>query len=143
MSENIGAPAAMDEAGHSSAEYDVSAVAATARREGEAAGARAALDRFATIVATDGIKGNAARIGAAIDLAVKSPNMCAEDVVAFVVANIAIEPARTTSPASLAARMIADADPLAVSEQPNATRATAGWAKAISQANARFGKDAA
>lgn len=143
MSENIGAPAAMDEAGHSGAEYDASAVAATARREGEAAGARAALDRFATIVAADGIKGNAARIGAAIDLAVKSPNMCAEDVVAFVIANIATESAWATSPASLAARMIAGADPLAVSEQPNATCATAGWNKAISQANARFGKDAA
>ena len=78
MSEITGAPAAMDDAGITQAEHD-SAIAA-ARSEGEASGIKAATDRFAAIVSADGINGNAGRMAAAVDLAMKSPGRATEDV---------------------------------------------------------------
>lgn len=138
MSEITGAPAAMDDAGITQAEHD-SAIAA-ARSEGEASGINAATDRFAAIVSADGIRGNAGRMAAAVDLAMKSPGMTTEDVVAFVTANVA-GTASAASPASLAGRLSASADPLAASGQTSAAMADAGWARARDRANARFGKD--
>ncbi len=128
MSENIGAPAAMDDAGITQAEYD-KAVAA-AHSAGEAAGAKAATDRFAAIVSADGIKGSATRMSAAIDLAVRSPGMSTEDVAAFISANVA-ETTKAASPASLASRLSAGSDPLAASDQPDGVVAASGWASAF------------
>ncbi|WP_262027581.1 S49 family peptidase [Microvirga sp. Mcv34] len=53
----------------------------TAKSEGVAAGTKAANDRFASILADDRVKGKE-RI--ALDLAVKSPSMSADDVASFV-----------------------------------------------------------
>ncbi|HEV7436977.1 MAG TPA: S49 family peptidase [Pseudorhizobium sp.] len=64
----------------------------TARREGEAAGAQAATGRLATVLGAEGIKGDGRRMGAALDLAVKSASMSADDVVAFVTGNVAATP---------------------------------------------------
>lgn len=121
------------------------AAVATARQEGEAAGSKAVNDKFSAIVSAEGIKGNASRMGAAIDLAIKSPGMSAEDVTAFVTANVAAEAPKAAAPAassaSLANRIAAD--PLAVVGQADPAKAEAGWGKAVAQANTRFGKDAA
>lgn len=128
MSEITGAPAAMDDAGITQAEHD-SAIAA-ARSEGEASGIKAATDRFAAIVSADGINGNAGRMAAAVDLAMKSPGMATEDVVAFVTANVA-GTASAASPASLASRLSAGSDPLAASDQPDGVVAAKGWDSAF------------
>lgn len=72
---------------------------ASARREGEAAGAAAERTRFVAIIGAEGVSGVAARISAAVDLAAKSPAMSADDVVAFVTANVVGEPA-ASEPAS-------------------------------------------
>lgn len=138
MSEINGAPVANEDAGISQAEHDRAVSAA--RSEGEATGIKAATDRFAAIVSADGIKGNAGRMAAAVDLAMKSPGMATEDVVAFVTENVA-GTANAASPASLAGRLSASADPLAAPDQTSAAMADAGWAKARDRANARFGKD--
>lgn len=62
---------------------------AAAKEAGHAEGAKAATDRLATVLGADGIKGDGKRMSAALDLAVKSPAMSAEDVVSFVAGNVA------------------------------------------------------
>lgn len=91
MSEKSGAPAAEDDAGIPKADHDaaVKAGRAEGRAEGEAAGAKAATDRLVAALSAEGVKGDAARMTAALDLAQKSPGMSGEDVAAFVVANVA------------------------------------------------------
>lgn len=86
MSENSGAPAAQDDAGISKAEHD--AAVKTARAEGEAAGAKAATERLAAALGAEGVKGDAVRMSAALDLARKSPGMSGEDVAAHVTAYV-------------------------------------------------------
>ena len=66
-------------------EAAVQAASETARAEG----AQAATDRLVAAAGAEGVKGDAARMAAAVDLAVKSPGMSGEDVAAFVVANVA------------------------------------------------------
>lgn len=127
---------------------DHSVAVAAARQEGEAAGARATNERFSAIIAAEGIAGNAGRMAAAIDLAIKSPGMSALDVTAFVATNVAPTAPNAAAPATpvaaLANRLAANtADPLAGADQPDAARVRAGWGKAVAQANTRFGKDAA
>jgi hypothetical protein len=74
------------------AKADHDKAVATARAEGKAEGiaegAKAATDRFAAVLGAEGIKGDAARMSAAIDLAVKAPAMAAADVVSFVTGNV-------------------------------------------------------
>lgn len=86
MSETSGAPAA-EVAGITQAEHDVAVKAAadTARAEGS----KAATDRLVAALGAEGVKGDASRMAAALDLAVKSPGMSGEDVAAFVTANVA------------------------------------------------------
>lgn len=86
MSETSGAPAA-EVAGITQAEHDavVKAAADTARAEG----GKAATDRLVAALGAEGVKGDAGRMAAALDLAVKSPGMSGEDVAAFVTANVA------------------------------------------------------
>ncbi|WP_223478741.1 hypothetical protein [Oricola indica] len=76
-------PAASETAGVPQADHD--AAVATARQEG----ATEATTRLTTILGAEGIKGDAGRMTAALDLAVKSPAMSAEDVTSFVTANVA------------------------------------------------------
>lgn len=85
MGENSGAPAA-EEAGISRAEHEAAVQAAT--EAGRQEGAKAASDRLVAALGADGVKGNAARMSAALDLAAKSPTMSGEDVAAFVSGNI-------------------------------------------------------
>ncbi len=86
MSETSGAPAA-EVAGITQAEHDVAvnAAADTARAEGS----KAATDRLVAALGAEGVKGDASRMAAALDLAVKSPGMSGEDVAAFVTSNVA------------------------------------------------------
>ena len=86
MSETSGAPAA-EVAGIPKAEHEaaVKAAADTARAEG----AKAATDRLVAALGAEGVKGDAGRMAAALDLAVKSPGMSGDDVSAFVTANVA------------------------------------------------------
>ncbi|PBC09187.1 S49 family peptidase [Mesorhizobium sp. WSM3859] len=98
MSEKTGAPAAEDDAGIPKADHDAAVKAALA--EGEAAGAKTATDRLVAALSAEGVKGDAARMTAALDLAQKSPGMSGEDVVAFVVANVAGSNAKSGADAS-------------------------------------------
>lgn len=86
MSETTGKPAATT-AGISQADHD-SAVA-TARSEGHEAGVTEASARLGGVLGADGIKGDGGRMAAALDLALKSPNMAAADVSGYVTANVA------------------------------------------------------
>lgn len=78
---------------------------ASARQEGEQAGTQATCDRFKSIVSAENIAGNPSRMAAAIDLAIKSPSMTAENVIAFISANISDQP--KVSAASLVNRVAA------------------------------------
>lgn len=91
-----------NENGVPKADHDAAVNAAKA--EGETVGASAERARFAAILGHEKVKGNAARMSAAIDLAVKAPGMSADDVAAFVTANVP----ETTGAASAAARFAAN-----------------------------------
>lgn len=80
------------------------AVAAAASNSGDAF--QAAMNRVNTILSAEGVKGDAARMTAAIDLANAAPGMTAEAIVAFVTANVsagASAPASSAPAASVAA----------------------------------------
>lgn len=82
------APAGGDKkSGMTQAEHEaaVQTAADTARAEG----GKAATDRLVAALGAEGVKGDAGRMAAALDLAVKSPGMSGEDVAAFVTANVA------------------------------------------------------
>jgi hypothetical protein len=74
-------------AGISQAEHDAAVKAA--RTDGEAAGAKTATDRLVAALGAEGVKGDAGRMSAALELAQKSPGMSGEDVAAFVAGNVA------------------------------------------------------
>lgn len=96
MDNDQGAPAA--NAGFTQADLD--RARAEGKAEGQKEGATAALTRIGAIAGAEGVKGNGARLSAALDLAMKAPTMSAEDVVAFVSANVA-DAAPAKSPAAL------------------------------------------
>lgn len=95
MSENNGAPAAHEDAGLPKATHDAAVKQARADGkaegivEGTKAGAEAERTRLAAIIGAEGVKGNAARLAAALELATESPEMAAEKVAAFAVKNVA------------------------------------------------------
>lgn len=95
MSDNKGTPAAGEDVGISKADHDKAvADARTAGKaegveEGKKAGFDEANTRIKSIVDAEGVKGNASRLTAALSLAAKSPDMSAEDIVAFAAENIA------------------------------------------------------
>jgi hypothetical protein len=72
----------------------------SARAEGKAEGEKSASSRLNAALGADGVKGDAGRMGAALDLAGKSPNMSGEDVAAFVVANVAASTVKPPAGAS-------------------------------------------
>ncbi|PJO47195.1 hypothetical protein [Brucella pituitosa] len=65
---------------------------ASARTAGLNEGARAERHRFAAILSANSLKSSPSRLKAAIDLAIKSPGMSAENVVSFVTAHQVREP---------------------------------------------------
>lgn len=102
------APAGGDnKSGITQAEHD--AAVKSARSDGEAAGAAAATDRLAGALGADGVKGDAGRMAAALDLAIKSPGMSGEDVAAFVVANVSASTAVAKEPSGYEASRLAAA----------------------------------
>ena len=138
MSDKTGAPAA--DAGISQADHQAAVTAAEQR------GAATATARLAGILGAEGVKGDAARMSAALDLAVKAPAMAAADVTAFVKDNVAAKPAGKTAEAVLAGL---DAAAAGVNSTPSATGAAPaapaastpeGW-KAEYAANAKLQAD--
>lgn len=81
----------------SKADHDAAVAKATTDATAKATGEANA--RLSAILSGDGIKGNAARIAAAADLAARSPSMSAADVIGFVVANVGAD---TAAPAAVA-----------------------------------------
>lgn len=123
MSEDTNTPSATPEA-VSAAELE------KAKASGATDGAKASTDRLAAVLGADGIKGDGKRMSAALDLAVKSPAMSAEDVVAFVAANVA---------PTAAAKAEDAADPAAYE---NERLATAGQAQPGGKPQAKSGLSA-
>ncbi len=78
----------------------LAAVAAAA--SGGADGFKTAMDRMNAVLGAEGIKGDANRMSAALELANASPDMAAEAVVAFVTANVPAASASTPAPAPAA-----------------------------------------
>jgi signal peptide peptidase SppA len=126
-----GAPAAT--AGITQQQLD--AAVTTARAEGQSAGEKTGAEnerkRLATILGHEKVKGNAASIAAAIDLAGKSPGMSAEDVVSFV-ADHAV--GAKAQPPKIAERLGGQGSELAMGTPiQSASTAQGSWAKAISR----------
>ena len=94
-------------AGISQAEHDGLVSAATTA--GKAEGEKAATERFNAALGADGVKGDAVRMSAALDLAVKSPAMAGADVAAFVVANVAGATATSSRAEAYASNRMASA----------------------------------
>jgi len=107
------------------------------KAEGLAEGAKAANDRMSAIVGDEKIKG---RADTAMSLALKSPDMKAEDVVAFV-AGLPIAAPTATAP-TIAERMQGQGGALAMGP-PMTNSPQAGiddlWAAAAAKTNAAFG----
>lgn len=130
MSETSGAPAA-EHAGISKTEHDAAmkAAADTARADG----AKAATERLVAALGADGVKGDAARMTAALDLAVKSPGMSGEDVAAFVAANV---PASAGAAAGYEASRLAAAGQAQPAARPaGKANGSAAWAEFRSKRN--------
>ncbi len=102
------------------------AAVAAAAQGGGADGYKAATDRISAVLSADGIKGDAARMTAALDLAVASPDMAADAVVAFVTANVAAARPAAASDADAYAQRRIEAAPLA---RPSAAADTAAQPK--------------
>ena len=124
-------------AGISQADHD-SAVA-SARTAGQAAGVASATERLSAALGAEGVNGDAGRMSAALDLAIKSPGMSGADVAAFVVANVtAAKPAADVDAAGYDAGRVAatgQAQPLPGKPEGAAT----GWAKTAETINKRRG----
>ena len=125
-------PAGGANAGIPQADHDAAVKAA--REEGRTEGAQAATDRVSAALGAEGVKGNAARMSAALDLLQKSPGMDGAAVAAFVVANVAI----TGNDAQSYERQRADAAGLAQPSKgkPQGGEAAASlWDKAVARVN--------
>lgn len=113
--------------GISQAEHD--AAVSAARADGKAEGSKEATDRLSAALGAEGVKGDAGRMGAALDLAVKSPGMSGADIAAFVTDNVAASKPGTSAAADYAASRSAAAglaQPQAKTEGRKATIDTAG-----------------
>jgi len=122
MSETNGKPAATS-AGIAQADHD--AAVESARADGVAAGTKAATSRLGEVLGAEGIKGDGGRMAAALDLAVKSPDMAAADVSAYVVTNVAANSGVSSQdPASYEAERLDAAGLAAPQHRPGAKKAT-------------------
>ena len=92
--------------------------------------------RSAAIVSADGVKGNAAVMGAALDLAVKSPDMSAEDIDSFATAHVHSAPTHDAG-MSLSSRITPDTLAGAVGGVSSREQRSTAWGKAMQHAGAR------
>jgi hypothetical protein len=117
-------------AGNMVSQADHDAAVTAARSEGKADGEKAATDRLSAALGADGVKGDAGRMAAALDLAVKSPAMAGADVAAFIVANVSSAgPSKTASADKYGADRVAAAglaQPTASGSSKKATIDTGG-----------------
>jgi hypothetical protein len=121
-------PAGGANAGVPQAEHDATVAAAETR--GKEAGIKAATDRLTGILGAEGIKGNASRMEAALELATISPDMSAEAVTKFVAGKV-------PAAASYEEQRLADAG-LSQPGKPK-QKADHGWGEAVAQTNKRRG----
>jgi len=111
------------------------------KTEGVAEGRKAAHDRMSAIVSSEKVKG---KVETAVDLALKSPDMSAEDVVAFVEK---LPAAAAASVPSIETRMAGQGAGLALGQPINP--GTAGkasgdiWGDAVAKVNKQYGLPAA
>lgn len=134
MAKEQDTPRAATETGAITTEVHERAVSA-ARDEGRTEGARTATERFVAAMGAENVRGNAVRMAAALDLAVKSPAMTGEDVAAFVVANVAADKPATT--ASYDEERHAAATGLAQPAARTSPQAKTGWGKTADRINRR------
>lgn len=80
-----------------------------AKIRGRAEGEKAVTQRMTAALEAAGVKGDAGRMSAALDLAVSSPAMAGADVAAFVVANVAASTGTSGRAASYASTRVAGA----------------------------------
>ncbi|ARO22938.1 hypothetical protein TAL182_CH01125 [Rhizobium sp. TAL182] len=122
------------------------AIAAAATSTGGADGFKTAMDRISAVLGAEGIKGDGKRMAAALDLAVQSPDMAADAVVAFVTANVSAastasvptggqQQAASYEQQRVAAAALAQPQAGAV---PPAEQAKAGWGKISNKINSRI-----
>lgn len=111
--------------------------------EAQTSGTKAATDRFSAILSAEGVSGDAGRMKAAVDLATKSPGMSADEVVAFVTANVPEAKAQSEGDGMPSveerqrgsAEFGADAD----GKSGSGPDAAASWSKVVSKTNKRNG----
>lgn len=80
------------------AQAAAAAVASLPAGSGGQDGAQAAIDRLMTIFNAEGIKGDAGRMGAAIDLAASAPGMTVDAVVSFVATHVPAAGTNSSAP---------------------------------------------
>lgn len=138
MSDKQGAPAADESAGITKADHD--AAVSKALQDGRTAGAAAERERMSAILSADGMREAPRKLAAAVDLALKSPAMSAEDVVAFVSANVATEAtSKPETPKASLDNRASDADPLAATDTAGKPAAS-GLSRLIGAEAARMKK---
>lgn len=121
--------------GISQAAHDAAVTAA--RAEGVTAGAKEATDRLSAALGAEGVKGDAGRMAAALDLAVKSPGMSGADVAAFVVDNVAASKPAATPAAAYAAQRSAAASLAAPEAKGDGKGDKSALAAAVAATNKR------
>lgn len=106
------------------AQHDHDAAVTQAKAEGHKEGATAERTRLTTILASDGVAGNAARMSHALELAAGAPEMSSEQVVGLTTKHVP-EAAASGSGLSLSERS-EDADPIGASAGAGAETPKAG-----------------
>lgn len=109
-------------AGATVTQADHDSAVSAARADGKSEGEKAATDRLSAALGAVGVKGDAGRMAAALDLAVRSPGMSGADVAAFVVANVAAS-SQAAKPGDAAEKYSADRTASAGLAQPSAASA--------------------
>lgn len=136
MTETTSVPAA-ENAGISQADHDAAVTAAEAK--GRKDGAEAERNRLSSILSSEGIKGNAARMNLAMELAAEAPEMSADKVIDLTTKHVSDEPAATSAAGMSLAERQSDADPLGSAGSGQASRVDSIVAshRAVSGASSR------
>jgi len=135
MSESTDAPVVEQNAGIPRADHETAVSAA--RAEGEKAGADSERQRLAAIVGAEGVAGNAKKMSAAMELAAKSPQMSAEDVIGFVSANVTAAPEKPEAPSASLEDRASDRDPVGEATA-GGDKPTSGLSRLISAQSERL-----
>jgi hypothetical protein len=133
---NIVSSAASASQLHDSSDQEAIAAAAASHSEGVEKGRNMERGRISAIISADGVKGNAVVMEAAIDLAVKSPGMSAEDIVSFATAHVHSVPTQKTD-MSLSSRITPDPLAGAVGGVSSREQRSTAWGTAMQRAGAR------